>query len=809
MVLLSLVLLVAPPVEGHIGASADTVVLDGRLDDDAWASAPTHRLAFQKEPRGGDPPSVETTWQAVVVGNTLYVGVVARAGDVPMVARRTRRDRPVESDRITVDIDTRGRGQDAFHFEVTAGGSVVDGVRYNDTVLDLQWDAAWDARVTRDSDGWVAELEIPLRLLRRPPNATAPVHIQVRRYVSNLGETDEWGPTPRDKSREVSAYLPVRGLALPPRRVTVDVLPYLSLGTMVETPEVRSELIRRYGVDAKLQIGSDVSLDATVLPDFGTVEADTAVFNLNPVEVRFPEKRPFFLEGTDVFNTPFELFYSRRIGSLTGTTTGTAVEAPPPATVLGAGKLLARAGRNWSIGALAAGSDRVDVAVRDPELGVVAPQRVAPRYLYGALRVRRELPFGSHVGVVGTSRSAFGEGIRSPFVACPDGRDPVDGSCFTDAYALAPDVRVRSKNGHWAGIGQVAGTYRYGGPTRYHADGSELSSGELGAATKLLIEKTGGRVIGYTNYEWYGRNADWNATGFLPRPNHHFLRGHLGLQTLTPHGHVFEDRWQAEVFQRFALDGTPMGSGYQANYRAKWRSFWWSFVELHYRPRYYDNREARDGTPVERIGLVGLELTVKSDPRQVAGAEFEGTYQQRWNGLRFDGGLDADLRLFGPFQLRFGVQSTVDRGEPRWVDTDLDANEYQLARLYAHALGFIMRLNYTITPRLELQLYGQLLGVATNFEGGFRAPVGIDRVRLDQLTSDPDFAPIRETEALLVGNLFLRWEYAPGSNVYLVFTRNQLDPADPNGGGRLDYASVGRNPAVYTFLVKTTMLLGR
>ena len=100
---------------------------------------------------------------------------------------------------------------------------------------------------------------------------------------------------------------------------------------------------------------------------------------------------------------------------------------------------------------------------------------------------------------------------------------------------------------------------------------------------------------------------------------------------------------------------------------------------------------------------------------------------------------------------------------------------------------------------------------AEDLAGGARAdvaPVGVDRVRLDALTRDPSFAPIRETEALLVANLFLRWEYAPGSNLYFVFTRNQLDPANPLGGGQLDFGSVGRNAAVYTFLLKSTVLLG-
>jgi hypothetical protein len=815
--LLAASLLVAPP--GTIATSDQPITVDGKLDDGAWAEAPVHDLGHQKEPHGGQDASLPATWQAVVVGKVLYVGVRCEAGDIAVIARRTRRDRAVESDRVTVDIDTRGRGQDAFHFEVTAGGSLVDGVRYNDTVLDLQWDSYWDAEVSVDDEGWTAEFEIPLRLLRRPPGETQPINIQVRRYISKLGETDEWSPTPRDKSREVSAYAPVVGLILPRKRAALDLLPYLTGGAKIETPGGTFSTIQRGGFDAKLQIGSDVTIDVTAYPDFGTVEADTAVFNLTPVEVRFPEKRPFFLEGTDVLSTPLELFYSRRIGSLTGTTAGVALKTPPPAPVLAAAKLLARAGRHWSFAGLVATTGRQSVDVQIPDTYLTSPQRVAPTYLYGVLRIRRELPHGGYVGMIGSSRTSFERGPLQPWTTCPDGGQPVRKSCFADVYALGPDLRLRSRNSQWVGTAQLVGTFRYGGTPQVFLDGIKVESGEFGASTVAGVEKVGGRVIGNLRHEWYGRNADWNATGYLPRPNHHAIRGQIGLQNLTPHGKVFEDRWQLEYFQRLSLDGLNMGSGYQVNHRARWKSFWYSFVELHYRPRYYDNREARDGTPFQRTGLLGLELTLNSDPRRVVVGGFDGVYQQRWNSFLIDQTFNLDFNVFGALQWRLGVTATVDRGEPRWVETDFDNGVYRIARLYAHALGLLTRANYTITPKLELQLYAQLLGVGTIHGQGYLAAIGADRIELATLVKDPNFIHHGETEALLVANLFLRWQYAPGSNVYLVATRNQVDPfkrefralADvthPNGNGWLDYRSVGHTPASYTFLVKATVLLG-
>jgi hypothetical protein len=142
------------------------------------------------------------------------------------------------------------------------------------------------------------------------------------------------------------------------------------------------------------------------------------------------------------------------------------------------------------------------------------------------------------------------------------------------------------------------------------------------------------------------------------------------------------------------------------------------------------------------------------------------------------------------------------------VGTDDIAGVYRLARLQARALGLIGRVNYTITNKLELQLYTQLLGVGTVYDDGFTAPLGVGRVRLDELVHDPTFEATKASEALWVMNLFLRWQYAPWSNLFLVVTRNQVDSENPGGGGRIDYGSVGRTAAAYTFLVKATVLLG-
>lgn len=806
--LLSLALGGEPGTTASATTANETVEIDGRLDEAAWDDAPAHAVEHQKLPHYDDPPRQPTSFRVLATGSAIVVGIrCERAGLLPIIARRTRRDRAIESDRVMVDIDSRGLGIDAFHFEVTAGGSLVDGIRYNDTKIDLQWDGVWTAATTVDDDGWTAEIEIPFAALRRPANSTTPIGFQVRRYATALGETDEWARTPRDGSREVSRYGSLVGVELR-RTIALGILPYVALGVQAERGTGSSPaLVHRYGVDAKLRVGSDLTVDVTALPDFGNVEADTAVVNLTTLEVRFPEKRPFFLEGTDVLSTPLDLFYSRRIGSLSGTTVGTALQRTHPARVLVATKLLARAGARWTFAGLGAVTEAQELVVRDAATGLAAPQRVLPTFIYGLVRARVGLRNGGFVAATAATRTAIDRGVLSPWTTCADGAPAAHGRCFADVHAFSADLRLRDRSGVWVGTAQGIATYRRGGTPLVGLDGNVLASGDAGGAVYAAIEKTGGTVIGDATYQWLGRDADWNAMGFLPQPNRHTVRVDLGFQDLVPKGPVLEQRWQVEVFERFTLDGLPNGSGYQLNHRARWRSMWKSFVELHWRPSYWDIRETRDGTPYQRAGLLGLELEMTSDTRRKVIAETILYGQGRTTGPHVEGELNVDFNPIEAVQMRLGLTGTADHGEPRWTGTDLDAGAYRFARLHADAIGLVGRLNVTLVGRVELQAYAQVLGVQTAWREPSATSLDNARILLRELERVDSPPPPGEREAIVVANVFLRWEYRTGSNLWLVFTRNPVASVFDDGTGRVDLRRAVMLPASWLAMVKLTFWL--
>ncbi len=797
----------APPT-AVASSTMTTVMIDGRLDEDAWDDAAEQTLVHQKLPHYDDGPRQPTTFKLLAAPAALIIGIRCKRGDgLPITARRTRRDRAIESDRVTIDIDSRGLAIDAFHFEVTAGGSVVDGVRYNDTKIDTQWDGVWSAAVSQDDGGWTAEVEIPFAALRRPSGSETPIGLQIRRYTTALGETDEWARTPRDGSREVSRYGVLEGVELR-GTIAFGILPYIALGMQAERgTEAAPSLVHRYGADVKLRVGSDLTIDATALPDFGNVEADTAVVNLTTLEVRFPEKRPFFLEGADVMTTPLEMFYSRRIGSLAGTTAGSALQTTPPARVLTATKLLARAGSRWTFAGLGAVTEAQDIVVRDATSGVVAPQRVLPTMVYGLARTRLGLRNGGFVAATAATRTAIDSAPLGSWGTCPDGLASVHGRCFADVHVLSADARLRDRTGVWVGTAQAIGTYRWGGTPRAGIDGNVLESGDFGGAAHAAIEKTGGRVIGDATYQWLGRDADWNAVGFLPQPHRHSARVDLGFQNLVPHGPLLEERWQVEVFGRFTLDGLPNGSGYQLNHRARWRSMWTHFVELHWRPSYWDIRETHDGTPYQRAGLLGLELELTSDSRRRVIAEVEGEVQVRSTGPRADGLVNLDVNPIEAVQLRFGLTGTVDHGEPRYTTTDADAGVHRFAGLYAEAVGLVGRLNVTFAKQLELQAYAQVLGIQTRWRDPRAAAADDPRIVMRELGRSDAPAPTGERELFFAANVFLRWEYRRGSNLWLVLTRNPVQTVFDDGTGKIDLRRAIMLPASWLAMLKLTLWL--
>ncbi|MGE5761317.1 MAG: DUF5916 domain-containing protein, partial [Gemmatimonadota bacterium] len=391
------------------------LVVDGRLDDPVWRTAERVTGFLQRDPLEGKAPSESTVVYVAYDDAAIYIG--ARMYDAhpdSIVGRLGRRDDYANSDRFNVFLDPYHDRRSGVYFGVDAAGTLYDGVLLNDDWDDDSWDGVWDGRVQIDSLGWTAELRIPYSQLRFHAAPQYVWGVNFSRDIARRHERDFLVYTPKNGSGFVSRFPELVGITAvtPPPRL--EILPYtraraeFSPHAAGDPFHDGSAMSPDAGVDAKLGIGSNLTLNATVNPDFGQVEVDPAVVNLSDVETFFQEKRPFFIEGSSIFNfgrggsnnywgfnwgDP-DFFYTRRIGRAPQGSLPAAEYAnvPSGSHILGALKLTGKAGSSWNVGVLSALTSR-ELARLDTG-GARFRAEVEPPASYTVARVQKEFPDG-------------------------------------------------------------------------------------------------------------------------------------------------------------------------------------------------------------------------------------------------------------------------------------------------------------------------------------------------------------------------------------------------------------------------------
>ncbi len=834
---------------------AEPPLLDGRLDDAAWKLATPTRAFTQKAPVEGAAPGEQTTVYVVYDDDALWVGVDCSQKSAPVVARLTRRDREVEADWVSVAIDSRRDGKSAFVFEINAGGAMLDAVRFNDTDFSSDWDENWDARVSVRPDGWSAEYRIPFRILRFESRPEQSWGFEVRRYVSSTQETDEWALVSRAAGGEVSHYGRLDGLRGLSARTPFELRPFLlgrvrrqdatsvivpTLGNTTFTGSLPgvTDFQPSLGLDIKWHPTQDLTLDGTINPDFAQVEADQLFLNLTTYEAYYPEKRPFFLEGTEMFATPaLQLLYTRRIGRVPAVPTlrpgEQLLDVPQPTPIWGASKLTGRLADGWTVGAIQAitAPNSVPVVALD---GSHASRVVAPLSAWNVLRLRRDLGDRAYVGLTATNVTRAESTGDYPAVTgypgqvlCPVAAmgarsttlAPAGSRCFPDAYVGAADFRWRSEGGDWASVAQIGASMLDHGPPRNVPDGTVIRSGDVGTSGGGYFGKEGGEH--WVGDVWGGyadRKFDDNDVGFNQRGNAIWDGGDLEYRTLVPTGPLLETHTRLEYWDDpNVADSLLLGRGVNVNTSGKLTSFWRYFTQVHWRQTHYDDREFGDGTALERAGvLVGNDTRIQSDTTQMVSLMLHARPELLEHGS-WNLSVDADLlvRVLPQLDVDVAPGYTANVGEPRYAAAGYVAGEYVLGRLDARSAGATVRITYTFAQRLALMAYAQLFlasGHYTDFTSFVSNPNGprpivhiADLRPVPPPGSNPDFE-----QAALNANVVLRWEWRLGSLMYVVYQRAQvpnvsLGPGEP---AALDLGSVGRAPAADVFIVKVSYWWG-
>ncbi len=820
--------------------------IDGKLDEQIWAQSWVDPNFTQNFPDEGKPPTQKTELRVLYDNDAIYVGIRCFDSNPDKIsARLTRRDRDIDSDKVTVDISSKNDRASSYHFEVTAAGVQIDGIRFDDTSYGSDWDGRWYSDVSRDAEGWTAELAIPLVSLRYNGDVTA-MGFQVRRIIPRNGEIDEWSYVPRTSKGEVSYYGQIDGMSgLQAKRLT-ELLGYYSprftfrrnQGVFDGTAHA-SEV----GADVKLGLTPALTLNGTFNPDFGTVEVDQTVVNLTTVETYFPEKRPFFLEGAELFSTPFTLFYSRRIGAKPPSpalTNSASQLEPTPAEgrIWGAVNVTGLVAPRTSIGVIdAVTADQDALILRGP---AAEPEKVNvdPVTNFAVVRLRNEFGTNSSIGLLTTAVNRFekkGAAAPVPGDLCPvpyttnftSGFPPPPnkGRCTNDAYTAGIDGALRSNEGEYAVTGQILGSAIQNGPTRMIPDGTRIGSGAKGWGMVLDAGRYGGDThwLYYVHYKSASPRLQINDAGYLGSANFHEWIGEVKWRTTKPTDHLLSAvvAFNLSHNRDWKLKDN-LNLGPELTTTLTFKNFWALTLRAQpYFPRWVENRETQDGARVERNHATFGGVSLSTNPSKSVVLSFTVLYVPAFKDpytrtamifLSAVGTLSLKPTPALELDLSPSYENVADNERAiSATDNGDGTTTYLFNELDYQSLSITARGTYTFTRTLTLQGYVQTLLA----EGKFSNPLETTASGKNPLLTLASFKPSATTpidgfrEGTLNVNLFLRWEYRPLSALWLVYTHSQDQKgydAMAEGNPRLRFDRFGGGPATDVILAKLTYL---
>lgn len=787
------------------------IKIDGNLNDDAWQGAQIVSDFIQYEPVEGAKSEFRSEVRMLFGKDDLYFGAMLYDTEENIENNLGRRDEYNRADWFLLSIDSYNNGKTAFTFAVNAAGVQLDGQQDDNkrvssgqtnpllpAGLDISWDAIWYSEVRIAEEGWVAEMRIPYNMLRYSKKEVQTWGIYFSRRIPKSGEVSEWPYIPRNmRTNLVSGYAPLTGIrGIDPRR-NIQVRPFVLAGLdMVENKDVPGEADYRFkstaGGDIKIGIGPNVILDATIRPDFGQVEADPAVLNLTAFNTLYPEKRPFFLEGADIYKFGIgrsRLYYSRRFG---------AVEP-----IIASLKLTGRSDKGLSFGLL----------------GTTSGESFNPSNNYAVLRASQTIREYSSAGGILTyyySPAGKGTGWQSMTggvdwdLRFNDNKYGFEGIvAFSDRNSLVERTRdqtgmmnslaIRKRQGLLDGhVAFLMFTDQYN-PNDIGWTSFEQNWYQIWANLKYKLN--GGKTFGsfqrgdlsfdyarrLSFLEHYDMGSEINLGAALITKE--FRQIKIGSELADPLGGY--DLWETRGLWVWAKPkAVELSLEFATDDRKNWKVIPKASV------RKYDNKGSEY--------LIDFQGTINTGTKIALSANIKGTwesYRTAWASNETfktdDSGWQIGNMSTSPDNL--GPEDFTAFNDNGTLENILsDVNEYQPGMYYVPVFGtrdtrsldFTMRGSLTLSARLSMQLYSQVF---------------VARGRYDNFSilTDPDnMVPFREYPKRrdfnyknLQANFVTRWEYRPGSAIYFVWSHSrrkddEMNPLAPWGDSLYEQSPV-------------------
>ena len=820
-----------PPTVTAVRVDAPPV-LDGRLDDAAWAQALPARGFLETDPIEGRAPAESTTVMIVYDATAIYVGARLYDAEPARITRRLgRRDDSTQSDMFYVDFDSYHDHRTAFEFAVNPAGVKQDDICSNDFYLgDRSWDPVWEVTTAVDSLGWVVEMRIPFSQLRFPHVHDQVWGVNFFRWVFRKGERSQWAFQRKTEPGYASRFGHLVGLHDIVVAARLELLPYTVGRGTYDRPVPRDPFDNGHtyfggaGLDLKYGVTSNLTLDAAVNPDFGQVESDPAFVNLTAFEQFLQERRPFFVEGASIFgfggtgpfvtfgNTP-RYFYPRRIGRSPSLEPDAPpngfLDSPSATTILGAAKLTGKMPDGWSVGVLDAATGRERATFVDSS-GLRSTQDVEPLSNYFVTRVQHEAGGRSQVGFLFT---AADRRLQTPAVD----------TLRSGAYVGALDFYHRWNANTYSVFGSVGASYVTGdtlalqltqqqsnhyyqrpdaGYLHYDPHRTSLA----GASADFSLNKEGG------NFNWAlalsasTPGFEVNDLGFQHRADR--IASDVFLQyRWTKPGRVLRQATIAADPLALAWNdgGDRIQLGRDLSIFAQLLNYWSANVFVYQQQEGVDDRLTRGGPAALAPAQWTAGAALTSDTRQAVSGTLNAQYFHDAGGTwSLTMSPAINVRPTAAVSFQFGPSCVRGFTAAQFVTSQPDSNgptfgaRYVFGELSQRQFDLTTRLNLTFNPTLSFQVYVQPftfagryirfkeLAHARSFAFNVYGRDNGSTITYDSSTAKYSVRPSAQDTTTFRfsnpdsrvrsfrSNAVLRWEYRPGSTLFVVWSQSRF-----------------------------------
>ena len=805
------------PVRSYTTTRLTTVkpVVDGILNDDCWKTGEWAGEFTQWIPTEGAKPSQETEFKILYDDRNLYVAMRGYDKEPKLISRKGGRRDEIMGDAMGVTFDSYHDQRTGFEFSVTAAGQKIDLVATNPFEFDFNWNAVWYVKTGLEDSAWVAEFEIPLSQLRYSNEPDQVWGMHVWRWIDRLSEESDWEIQSMTSPGFLYSFGELHGIKDLVKSRRIEIMPY-ALGKLKSFEKVSGNpyaedghsFMGNVGLDAKIGLSSNFTADLTVNPDFGQVESDPSVMNLTAFETFYEEKRPFFLEGKNIFQ--FEMghdnvFYTRRIGHTPDYRPEPGkneyLKYPDNTSILSAVKVSGKSAKGLSVGVLQSMTANENALLYSG--GNEKKIEVEPLTSYTVGRVQQDFNKGTTtLGGIFTSTNRF---INEPALDSLNNHNAIttgidflhqwnDKEFYLDAKLIASSI-----NGSTDAIRnlQLSSARYYQRPDATHLNYDPLLTNLNGQGGRVKIGKGSKGLWRYSaEVNWKSPGLDLNDLGYMRMADYVSQENKLSYFVNKPVS-IFRT-YTVELQQTNNWDYAMnyLNSEFNVEASMEFLNRWRVSPEIKYQNETLDTRLLRGGSAILLPSVWQGKLSIKSDMSKKVFGRLSANYEAASENNYRNSSIEAGLTVipFNVLKLSVSLLYSENADELQFVETKVlnENSKYIMGLISQNTLGATFRVDYNITPELSLQYYGSPFSSVGKYSElkeitNPKADAYSNRFSFLETTisdntyhvaakgDDPAYS-INNPDFIFSqfrSNLVFRWEYRPGSQLYFVWANER------------------------------------